>query len=947
MNTVSKLGTQALFTSTRNSVEGNLALFEKTHCSTCLNPINAKSPLMKACLDKRPMRTLDVPEPEEWLRDDELPHYPYEKSFAEACAEPFVVLHTSGSTGLPKPITVPHGALAVHDAYQRIPRSADSELILHQFVGVSIRIFLGMPLFHAAGIFLLSAFPIYYGIVPVMPPPNRPMSADLANSIHVHGNLQASLVAPSVLEDISQTPSYLKNLRNMMAFFGGGPLPKAAGDVIRGQTKLLSCYGSTEAMLLPTQMVDQEDWEYTSLSPYAGAEFRQHSEDLYELVLVRQKDLELYQGIFRTFPDLQEYSMHDLYSKHPTKPDLWRYRGRSDDVIVLVNGEKLNPVTMEEVIGSHPEVRAALVVGQTRFQTALLIEPLKPDLSEEHKGKLVESVWPVIERANSEYPAHARLTKSLLLFTTSAKPMSRAGKGTIQRATTLQQYAKEIDALYTGSDPNEESLDLDTKDFPSMSSSIRYVIEHSTKLESLGDEDDFFTHGMDSLQVLQVVRRLRTSLSKNGIDVNITTSTIYMHPTVAELSKAILQLVHPSLTNGAMPEEDDILKMQESLEKWSSDLPDQNKDSSLTVVLTGSTGSLGSYLLDALLAEPKVTKVYCLNRSNDAGQRQLKSNSSRGLTTSWNPERVSFLQTDMSKPLFGLSEPIYNELLQQVTHIIHNAWAVDFNLALSSFEDTHIRGVRQFIDFSVHSKSRAQIFFTSSISTLMNWNANHSGAVPEHVFDDFTVAAPMGYAESKHISERLLAIAGKVSNVPSAVCRVGQVTGPIGSEKGMWNKQEWFPSIVASSAYLGLLPDSLMAMGTEWIPVDVLAKVIVELLNPADSGSTITRVYHTLNPHSAEWRHLFPAVKEGLGGNIKVVPYHQWVDALERSATKTEDVGRNPAIKLLDFFKGLEQQAGKSLQLETKETVKSSKTLAGLRPVSPEWISIWMKQWGF
>jgi len=129
--------------------------------------------------------------------------------------------------------------------------------------------------------------------------------------------------------------------------------------------------------------------------------------------------------------------------------------------------------------------------------------------------------------------------------------------------------------------------------------------------------------------------------------------------------------------------------------------------------------------------------------------------------------------------------------------------------------------------------------------------------------------------------------------------------------------------------------------------VDVLAKVIVELLNPADSGSTITRVYHTLNPHSAEWRHLFPAVKEGLGGNIKVVPYHQWVDALERSATKTEDVGRNPAIKLLDFFKGLEQQAGKSLQLETKETVKSSKTLAGLRPVSPEWISIWMKQWGF
>ncbi len=901
---------------------------------------------MKACLEKRPMKTLDVPEFQDFLDGDKVPHYPYEKTFEEACTEPFVVLHTSGSTGLPKPITVPHGALAAHDAYQRIPRSADSELILHQLIRKSMRMFLGMPLFHAAGVFVLCTFPVYYGVVPVMPPPDRPMSADLANSMHVHGNVKASLVAPSVLEDISQTPSYLKNLRNILTCFGGGPLPKTAGDIVRGHTQLMSFYGSTEAMLFPTRLVDQENWEYTNLGPLAGAEFRHHSEDLYELVIVRQKDLELYQGIFRTFPDLQEYSMHDLYSKHPTKPDYWRYRGRSDDVIVLVNGEKLNPVTMEQVIMSHPEVRAALVVGQARFQTALLIEPSKPDMSEEEKGKLIESIWPLIEKANSEYPAHARLSKSLILFTTPAKPMSRAGKGTVQRAITISQYAKEIEALYTGSGNDEESLDLNTQDIHSLSSSIRSMIEHSTKLESLSDEDDFFTHGMDSLQVLQVVRKLRTSLIKNGTDVNITTSTIYLHPTVAKLSKAVMQLVHPSLTGGVTAE-DDISQMRESLRKWSSDLPGQNKQSSLTVILTGSTGSLGSYLLDALLAEPKVAKIYCLNRSDDGAQRQIQSHSSRGLTTSWAPERVSFLQTDMSKPLFGLPDPTYDELLHHVTHIIHNAWAVDFNLALSSFEDTHIRGVRQFIDFCVHSENRAHIFFTSSISTVMNWSANHSGAVPEQIFDDFSVAQPMGYAESKHISERLLAIAGEFSNLPSAVCRVGQVAGPVGSEKGMWNRQEWFPSIVASSAYLGLLPESLMAMGTEWIPVDVLAKVIVELLDSTDNGGDITRVYHTLNPYSAEWRHLIPTVKERLGANTKVVPYNQWVDALEQSAAKTEDVGRNPAIKLLDFFKGLEQHAGKSMLLETKETIKASKTLKGLGPVSPEWMDIWMRQWGF
>ena len=902
---------------------------------------------MKACLDKRPMKILDVPDLKDWLEGDQAPYYPYEKSFMEACEEPFVVLHTSGSTGLPKPITVPHGALAAHDAFQRIPRSAGSELNMHEIMGTSTRFFLAMPLFHAAGIFLLATFPVYYGIIPVMPPPDRPMSADLANSMHLHANLDGTFVPPSVLEDIAQTPSYLKNLENIIACFGGGPLPKIAGDVIKGRTTLISFYGSTEAMLLPLRKLDQEYWEYTSLHPYAGGEFRRHSDDLSELVLVRQPDLEIYQGIFRTFPDLQEYHMHDLYSKHPTLSDTWLYQGRSDDVIVLVNGEKLNPVTMEQVISSHPEVRAALVVGQSRFQTALLIEPLKPNLSEEHKGRLIESVWPVIEKANADSPAHARLSKSLLLFTTPAKPMSRAGKGTIQRATTIKQYSNEIDALYTGSDPSEESMDLDTKNFRSVSSSIRYIIEHTTKSEILGDEDDFFTHGMDSLQVLQIVRRLKTALTKSGAEVMITTSTIYLHPTVAKLAKTILQLVHPSLTDGGAPEEDDISKMKESLEKWSSELPGQNKHSALTVILTGSTGSLGSYLLDALLGETKVAKVYCLNRSSDAGERQVKSNSSRGLITSWTTDRVVFLQSDMSKPLFGLPKPIYDELLFQVTHIIHNAWAVDFNLALSSFEDTHLRGVRQFIDFSVHSENRAHIFFTSSISTIMNWSANHSGAVPEQIFDDFSVAQPMGYAESKHISERLLAVAGKVSSVPSSVCRVGQVAGPIGSGKGMWNKQEWLPSIIISSAYIGLLPESLMAMGTEWIPVDVLAKVIVELLDPADSGSDLTHVYHTLNPYSAEWKQLVPTVKESLGGKVKVVPYHDWVDALQQSVATTEDVGKNPAIKLLEFFKGLEQHAGKSQALETKETVKSSKTLAELGPVCPEWMAIWMKQWGF
>ncbi|KAK1948791.1 hypothetical protein LY78DRAFT_687363, partial [Colletotrichum sublineola] len=46
------------------------------------------------------------------------------------------------------------------------------------------------------------------------------------------------------------------------------------------------------------------------------------------------------------------------------------------------------------------------------------------------------------------------------------------------------------------------------------------------------------------------------------------------------------------------------------------------------------------------------------------------------------------------------------------------------------------------------------------------------------------------------------------SGVPTAVVRVGQIAGPT-LRDGVWNRQEWLPTIIASSKYLGVLPGDL------------------------------------------------------------------------------------------------------------------------------------------
>ena len=53
----------------------------------------------------------------------------------------------------------------------------------------------------------------------------------------------------------------------------------------------------------------------------------------------------------------------------------------------------------------------------------------------------------------------------------------------------------------------------------------------------------------------------------------------------------------------------------------------------------------------------------------------------------------------------------------------------------------------------------------------------------------------MGYGESKYVAELLLEAGAEKSGVPTVICRVGQLAGPVTKKGGMWNKQEWLPSV--------------------------------------------------------------------------------------------------------------------------------------------------------
>jgi thioester reductase-like protein len=157
-------------------------------------------------------------------------------------------------------------------------------------------------------------------------------------------------------------------------------------------------------------------------------------------------------------------------------------------------------------------------------------------------------------------------------------------------------------------------------------------------------------------------------------------------------------------------------------------------------------------------------------------------------------------------------------MVRSVDTIIHNAWRVDFNISVDSFEDVHIRGVRRFVDFSLQSPHRAHLHFVSSISTIGAWNASHGLAVPEVPLENSDVVLPQGYGEAKYTAERICLEASRRAGVPTTIYRLGQIAGPT-TELGMWNSQEWLPTIIATSKVMGKIPNTLGPVPVDWVPV--------------------------------------------------------------------------------------------------------------------------------
>jgi hypothetical protein len=158
--------------------------------------------------------------------------------------------------------------------------------------------------------------------------------------------------------------------------------------------------------------------------------------------------------------------------------------------------------------------------------------------------------------------------------------------------------------------------------------------------------------------------------------------------------------------------------------------------------------------------------------------------------------------------------------------------------------------------------------------------------------------------------------------------------------------------MIAVSAATGRLPRSLGSLNTlDWIPVDILATVVLELgLNPFNQGpQSTTRFYNILNPAKSSWDSLLPAIQSFESfRDAKVVAWEAWLEAflIEGQSASCTDHRIISGMKLRRFFENLGEKTH-GITMESLGAQIKSSTLDKMPSVGEKWTGIWMRQWGY
>jgi hypothetical protein len=390
----------------------------------------------------------------------------------------------------------------------------------------------------------------------------------------------------------------------------------------------------------------------------------------------------------------EPYRTNDLFIQDPPGSGFYILQGRKDDILVHSNGENTSAGPLQlDIQTSSKLIAKVLALGHSEPCVSLLVE-INPDYDPSSESTRAE-VWKAVQAVNPRYPGHSQVMESMIHILPKGSSLPITPKGNVKRKEAMNLYYSVISRLYSSS--SELSTSATTLSPNKISDYIRTLLSTLSKTPAteIHNWTTLYSLGINSILALSLKSSLQSTL-KHPISL----SFIFENPSVGKL---IEYFTHPKTsTTSSLPPQNSITETTQRIiaeleAEFTSWPPRANTIfppvSDETILLTGTTGSLGTSLLSVLSSSPHVEKIYAMVRGSDRVAKLRIELEDRGISSSILDAggKIDVLNFSMQDPLLGLDLEKYVEVARETTVVMQNAWKMDFNLGVEEFEGDCLR----------------------------------------------------------------------------------------------------------------------------------------------------------------------------------------------------------------------------------------------------------------
>lgn len=405
------------------------------------------------------------------------------------------------------------------------------------------------------------------------------------------------------------------------------------------------------------------------------------------------------------------------------------------------------------------------------------------------------------------------------------------------------------------------------------------------RAERVGREDNFFALGGHSMMVIKALGQIN-KLFHGHLKI----TDIYRNPTIASLAKTV--------SEGTVGEHLVDLSKEAILDPDIRPRIAHVTRSSDAVLLTGCTGLVGRFLLRELL-ETQGADIYCILRCQNDSQGKARL---RAILRKWKlwldryDRRIFVIPGDLRQPHLSIDEDRYRRLSESVHTVYHCATSMNHLETYAMAKAANVEGVQELLKLATSGR-QATVNYVSTLGVFSPHTQEGVRTVDERTaIDQESHYASDGYNSSKWVGEKLILRAAEIG-MPANVFRLGLVWPD--TELGRYDELQHGYRLLKSCFLSGLgIKDYHLDMPPT--PVDYVARAIVSLANRHTEGMGRFHISAS-QPLS---RGLFEQINEVTDLNLELLEFEEWRQEIKRIHGQGVALPVVPLIDVYDYNPG-------------------------------------------